>query len=324
MALLRPAARWIQDALTAWADNDYGKVSLSAPLAVELLGKAVLWNASPALLVPLQADAEASLFILVQRPDLDAPKLRTIGLKIVLSRLETLLGGLPIDGKQRTCMVNTRNGAMHIGSAEQSRFVLIDALTLCVPLLARLGKAADWFYGDHKTNSNGLVKEKRTEVGHQVAAKRAKARMLLKRLEDELDTNEYDELTSSRESGAEYEIDPNDFGSFGNMYALSRTCPECGSDGRLIGTVDLTHDVEVEYERVGEDDYEAVAVGSDYYLIDFIPSDFACNVCKLTLSGQQELDACDLPASRFDVQENDLGSDFDARSVAEEMYGLHD
>jgi hypothetical protein len=155
MALLRPASRWIQDALTAWADNDYGKVSLAAPLAVELLGKAVLWNASQPLLVPPQADAEASLFILVERPDLDAPKRRTIGLKIVLGRLETLLGGLPIDGRQRTRMIDTRNGAMHIGSAEQSRFVLIEALTLCVPLLARLGKAADWFYGDHKANADG-------------------------------------------------------------------------------------------------------------------------------------------------------------------------
>jgi hypothetical protein len=122
-----------------------------------------------------------------------------------LGRLETLLGGLPIDGKQRTRMVDTRNGAMHIGSAEQSRFVLIDALTLCVPLLAQLGKAADWFYGDDKANADGLVQEKRTETGHQVAAKRAKARMLLKRLKDELDTNEFEELTSSREGGAEYE-----------------------------------------------------------------------------------------------------------------------
>lgn len=165
VALLQPASRWIQDALTAWADQEFGKVSLTAPLAVELLGKAVLWNANPALLVPLQADAEASLFILVERPDLHAPKLRTIGLKIVLSRLETLLGGLPIDGKQRNRMVDTRNGAMHIGSAEQSRFVLVDALTLCVTLPDRLGRAADWFFGEHKANAYGLVQEKRTEVG---------------------------------------------------------------------------------------------------------------------------------------------------------------
>lgn len=54
-------------------------------------------------------------------------------------------------------MVDTRDGAMHIGSAEQSRIVLIDALTLCAPLLARLDKAADWFYGDHKANAEGLV-----------------------------------------------------------------------------------------------------------------------------------------------------------------------
>jgi hypothetical protein len=213
---------------------------------------------------------------------------------------------------------------MHIGSAEQSRFVLIDALTLCVPLLAQLGKAADWFYCDHKANADGLVQEKRTEIGHQVAAKRAKARMLLKRLKDEPDTNEFEELTSSREGGAEYEIDPNDFSRFGNMYALGRTSPECGSEGRLIGTVDVTHELETEYEQVGEDNYVAIGAGSDYYLIDFIPSDFACNVCKLTLSGQQELDVCDLPASRFDIQEYSLGSDFDARTAAEAMYGLYD
>jgi hypothetical protein len=72
--------------------------------------------------VPLQADAEAPLFILVERPDLDAPKLRTVGLKIMLGRLETMLGGLPID-------------------------------------VAQLGKAADWFYGDHKANADGLVQE---------------------------------------------------------------------------------------------------------------------------------------------------------------------
>jgi len=92
----------------------------------------------------------------------------------------------------------------------------------------------------------------------------------------------------------------------------------------LIGTVDVTHEVETEHEQDGEDNYVAIGVGCDYYLIDFIPSDFARNVCKLTLSGQQELDVCDLPASRFDVQEYHLGSDFNTRTVAEAMYGLHD
>lgn len=121
------------------------------PLAVEHLGKkGRRWNSNPALLVPLSQDSEASLFILIKRPDLSSPKLRTIGLKLVLGRLDTLLGGLPLDQKQRSRMVDTRNGAMHVGSAEQSRYVLIDALTLCEPLLARLGNAANWFYGSQK------------------------------------------------------------------------------------------------------------------------------------------------------------------------------
>ena len=224
-------------------------------------------------------------------------------------------------------MVDTRNGAIHVGSAEQSRYVLIDALTLCVPLRARLGTGADWFYGDHKANADGLLKEKRTEVEHQVAAKRAKARMLLKRLEDQLEPDEFEEVINSREDAAEYDIDPNDFGNFGsmfeNMYAIAHDCPECGSSGRLIGGVDVTHEVETGYEQVGVDDFVPTP-GADYYFIDLIPSAFACNVCKLTLHGQQELVACDLPSSRIDVQDYQLGPDFDPRTAAEAMYGTPD
>jgi hypothetical protein len=321
--MVQSASRWMQDALTAWAEDDFPKVATLAPLAVEHLGKAVLWNANPALLVPLSQDAEASLFILVERPDLAAPKLRTIGLRIVLNRLEKLLGGLPIDPKQRTRMVDTRNGAVHVGSAEQSRYVLIDALSLSVPLLARLGTPADWFYGDHKANADGLLKEKRTEVEHVVAAKRAKARMMLQRLEEQLEPDEFEEVTNTREAAAEYSIDPNDFGSFGNMYAIAHDCPECGSQGRLIGSVDVTHEVETDDEQVGADDFVPIA-GHDYYFIDLIPSAFACNVCKLTLHGQQELVACDLPSSRMDVLDYQLGPDFDPRTAAEEMYGTLD
>ena len=44
---------------------------------------------------------------------------------------------------------------MHVGSAEQSRYLLIDALTLCVPLLARLGDASDWFYATTRWTPRG-------------------------------------------------------------------------------------------------------------------------------------------------------------------------
>jgi hypothetical protein len=94
----------------------------------------------------------------------------------------------------------------------------------------------------------------------------------------------------------------------------------CGSDGRLIGSIDVTH--EVDWEQVGVDDF--VIRGPDYYFVELIPSTFACNVCKLTLHGQQELAACDLPSSRMDVQDYQLGPDFDPATAAEAMYGIRD
>jgi hypothetical protein len=77
--LISSAARWMNDALNAWAVDDYGKVAVLAPLAVEHLGKAALWRENPVLVIPLSPDAEASLFSLATQPDLASPKLRTVG-----------------------------------------------------------------------------------------------------------------------------------------------------------------------------------------------------------------------------------------------------
>lgn len=99
-----------------------------------------------------------------------------------------------------------------------------------------------------------LLEAKRTEVEHRVAAKRARARMLLERLAEELGSNEYDEMTSA-ESSAEYDIDPDDFGSFAVTRSVPRDCPECGFSGRLIGQIDVSHEVEVEYEQIDEDEF---------------------------------------------------------------------
>jgi hypothetical protein len=59
--------------------------------------------------------------------------------------------------------------------------------------------------------------------------------------------------------------------------------------------------------------------GPDYFLVGLIPSAFACNVYKLTLHGQQELAASDLPSSRTGVQDSQLGPDFDPARAAEAM-----
>ena len=78
------ASASMQEALAAWIDDDHRKIAMNAPLAVELLGKAALWRESPTLLLPLTNNAEGSLFILAQKPDLTTTGLRTIGLAVVL------------------------------------------------------------------------------------------------------------------------------------------------------------------------------------------------------------------------------------------------
>ena len=319
--LLRSAANWMDEALNAWAADDYGKVAVLAPLAVEHLGKAVLWRENPVLVVPLTPDAEASLFSLATQPDLASPKLRTVGLAILLRRLAQLLGGLPIDQKRCTRIVEIRNGAMHVGSPAQSRHVLVDCLAVCGVLLERIGEDPRAFYGDHQANVLALLDEKRTEVGHRVAAKFARARRQLNELEQRLDGELFQETTGRLEASAADALDPDDFGI--GLWGVDAICPECGSKGRLFGHVDVDSEIDYDTEPLGNGKYESYPVFAGWS-VALSPRSFACNVCRLTLNGPEELAEGRLPASRHEIVSEDLGEDFDPEFFAESAYGIPD
>lgn len=315
-SLIESAARWMADALKAWSEDDYAKVAVLAPLAVEHLGKAVLWEENPALVVPLSSDAEASLFILATQPALGNPKLRTVGLKEVLRRLEQLLGGLPLDAKRRGRMVEVRNGGMHVGTPAQSRHVLQDALAVSAVLLDRLDQDARSFYGDHQASATQLLDAKRSEVGHRVAAKLARARGHLNELEDRLGGEVFDEATATLEKRAPEALDPDDFGI--DFWGVDARCPECASGGRLFGRVDVEPDVDFDVEPLGGGQYEAVPVGG--WVVTLYPQVFACHVCRLVLSGPEELAECGLPSARHDIDAAALGEDFDPDLFASHEY----
>lgn len=320
VSLIGSAARWMDEALKAWADDDYAKVAALAPLAVEHLGKAVLWRQNPVLLVPLTQDAEPSLISLATKPSLSSPKLRTVGLAALLRRLERLLGALPVDAAQRTRMVEIRNGAMHVGSPAQSRHVLLDALTLCNLMLTHLSEDAATFFGDHHASVRTLLDQKRTEVGHRIAAKRARARRHLSELEERLGEDLFTETTARLEEQAPFVLDPDDFGT--GLHAVDAACPECGSKSRLFGRVDVSPEVDFDVEPLGGGQYDAVPHG--YWALTLAPQAFACSVCLLTLHGPDELAECGLPASLHEISPEDLGEDFDPQAFAEAEYGLDD
>jgi len=312
--LIASASRWMQEALAGWVDDDHGKVSVHAPHAVELLGKAALWRESPTLLLPLANGAEASLFILAQKPDLAATGLRTIGLATVLARLEKLLGALPLNPKQRSRMADTRNGALHVGTQDQTRHVLTDAITVCSLLLPRIDQTARAFYGPHVDLAEGLVQERRTAVEHRVATKRARAQKVFGNLESSLEENEFEEVTTSRQASAEDDLVPSNFFA---EHALDQDCPVCAFTGRLFGDVDVDH--ELEYEQMPDGDIVPI-LASDYFSISFIPKAFACNVCKLELADREELQAGGLETDPQDVQGYQLGYNFDPADYIDERY----
>jgi hypothetical protein len=320
-SLTNVAASWMADALNAWLDDDYRKVGVLAPLAVEHLGKAALWAANPVLLIPLMQEAEPSLLILAVKPDLANPKLRTVGLNQVLLRLEQLIGGLPIDAERRKRMVGVRNGAVHVGTPVQSRHVLSDALAVCGLLLQRLLIDPRGFYADHYDSVVTLLDQSRTEIGHRVATKRAKARARLRALETELGEDLFGELTGRREQEAVDNLDPADYGH--GLLAVNHQCPECGSDGRLFGEVDVDPDVDFDVEPDGSGGWDSSPYVAGWF-VTLLPHAFACNVCELSLTGPAELSEGTVPATRIDVEASDLGDDFDPAEFSERMYGRHD
>lgn len=319
--LVGASASWIDAALRAWSDDDFSKVALLAPLAVELLGKAVLWNANPVLVVPLADSGEASLLSLATKPRLSDPKLRTVGLAALLRRLDSVLdGGLPLGETQRARMVDVRNGAVHVAAPTQSRHVLVDSLAVCNRMLDNLGRDPKLFYRDHFGSVQELLDQKRSEVGHQVAAKRARARLHLSEIAERLGGDVFSEATAMLEDNAN-DLDPDRLASAD--WAVDALCPECGSRGRLQGPIELDANVDFDVFGIGGAAYSSEPYQSGWD-VTLSPTAFACNVCRLTLNGSQELEECSLPSSRHFIDIDDLGEEFNPDLEVERLYGNRD
>lgn len=302
--LTASSAKWMADAMVAWANDDYERVAVQAPLAVELLGKAVLWSKNPALLVPLAPNSEHSLINLAISPDLTDQRLRTVGLAILLDRLELVLGSLPVDKKRRGRLIAIRNGAVHVGNPDQSRHTLTDSLELCTLFLSVLGTEPENYFEDQRWNVKDLLTKGRSEIAQKVSAKRAQARNHLWALEQRLAPEIFEETTNSLEASARDAINPEDYGSgFG---ASDHPCPECGSVGLLLGRIDIDSTPDFDVEPLGNGHYSTYIAGM-VAEASVAPDTFACNVCRLTLSGRDELSECNIDSSYHTVDVDSLG-----------------
>lgn len=254
------------------------------------------------------------LFVLASRPSLAAPGLRTIGIKTLLVRLDKLLGDLPLSFERRRRIVDCRNGAMHVGTSQSSRHVLVDSLTLCQVMLRHLGESENAFFGEHHQSVVDLLDAKRSEVGHRVAAKRARAQHRLADLKERLGAAVFEETRATLEARAPFDLEPDEFGD--GLIGVDQDCPECGDVGRLVGRADVDFDVDFDVEPMGGGRYEPVPYSVT--VVTLSPEAFGCNVCRLRLVGPEELAEAGLPSTAYQVAERDLGPDFDIT----EYYGF--
>ncbi|WP_419703507.1 hypothetical protein [Promicromonospora sp. NFX87] len=308
--LIASGTKWAREALDAWADDDYEKVAVAAPLSIELISKAVLWRVNPVLLVQLSEPHENSLVALATKADLALNNVKTIGLQLAFGRLEKVLGDLPVAKDRRTRIVNVRNGAVHAGTTTEARFVLLDCLTLLMDLLKPLGVSTETFFGTHTPSVQTLLHEGKSEIAGRVAAKRVRARSRLTQLEDTLGSEAFEVATDSLQE-QRWSLDT-DARAFGHL-AIDWDCPECGSIGRLAGRVDGRAEADVDGD------------GSPFgphpeWQAELAPAEFSCAVCRLHLSGRQELAQAGLPSQLFDVDEDALGEDFDLDAHLLDLY----
>lgn len=296
-SLAAASSRWIEKAFTAWSEGDHETASLLAPISLELLGKAVLWRRNPALLLSFKHSPEASLAILAStNPDLSNPDLRTIGLSDVLSRLRKDLEPSRVPKSRQDRVVATRNGLVHVGTSRGATDLIVDVAALTNPLLALLSTSSERHFGVHDRTVRELVTARHSEVAQSVLAKQSRARQYLSRLRDQLGDEALELAAASLEAQAASEaLLPS---SAFSPVSVKQDCPECRNEGYFIGLIDIEVEPDYDQEPDGEGGYDLFISGHNKYAL-FSPEQFTCSVCKLHLSGRDELSASTLGGGSF-------------------------
>ena len=289
--LVRSARKWIAEALAGWANSDYAKVVMLAPVAVEHLGKAALWHRNPVLLAPLEKVHLDTFVRLATEPNLGDSTLRTIGLTDVLSRLTAVYGtALPISTPRKIRLIESRGGAMHLGqhAPETARYVLTDALTLFQWLAGLMEINPDVLFGIHSSVAKNLLDERRSEKQPEVDQRIASAKDRFRKLADSVGDLLHDIIVQKEELTSS--VLPRLIKTV--SISSKHRCPACHQQGAMLGELETDPFVDVDSGPDGD----VYGVDYEFYLI---PDAFYCNVCNLMLNDPEELQFAALPHEKY-------------------------
>ena len=297
--MLASARSLLSDAMAAWAGKDHGKVLMLAPIAAEHVCKSALWHRNPVLLAQLDQNHEKSFLALATKPDANDESLRTIGLAIAIGRVARVHDiPPPLDAKRTRRLTECRGGAVHVGqfTAENAEHVLADVLTIFDWLAPHIGVSAQSLFGRNAETAERLLDRRRTSKHRAVDRRIAAAKARFQRLVESVGPDLILETAAQKESLAMSHVSRLIEEA---AVAADRHCPACSHMGILIGDLETDHDVDAEWTPDGNE----YNVTTEYHLI---PDSFYCHVCGLTLNSAEELAMCQLPASIFRLDDEEI------------------
>lgn len=298
-ALWLKAKVFLNRAMDETDERSFDEQALWASLALELLAKAALARVSPLLIAEPTEDG-TNLLIASGLIEGDA-RFISVRAKTLYSRCQKAFK--PFDESEAGKITHARNEYLH-GSA--AGFTAIPASawwprywTLAVILVGALERSIDDLVGPDRS---GTV-ERQLEQNQKNVEQRTE--MLIERAKQRLAQWEAGTLPAKVAT----EWSPGTSVTAGLRYSEAETCPACGGQGVIEGEDAI--DVSVRYERVGEDDYDAlvdVTVGAAH---------FGCEHCGLILDNYQLVEQAGFQAT-FDTMgdeseiadyEGDYGND---------------
>lgn len=276
--------------------------ALWASLSLELLAKAALSKASPALIAEPTEEGRNLLVAAGLVPS--SKTFLSVRAKTIFARCA--IAFKPFDQQTAALISAARNEYLHGGSAE---FAPIPEgawwpsfWAQASILVNALDRDLSDFVGEQRTSdveAHLTQNKKNIEDRARMRVERAK-QLWSQASAGNLSAAQFDEWVARRRAL------PN---RLEKVSELREACPACGNSEKTWLTGELVEDTDVTYEQIGEDDFDVIVtltVASDY---------FACESCGLELEEWDLIEAAGLPGdfaaegSAADVFEPEYGND---------------
>ncbi|GAB1472015.1 hypothetical protein MASR2M66_28930 [Chloroflexota bacterium] len=268
---------WAQKAMRSYLEEEYEHFCVQAGVAFELLGKSLLANIHPSLIVDGDFDSLLQVCGAGSYSKRAPGNIRTIGAKDVLVRIIQIVPQIKSYEQQLVFLSNMRNGVVHIGSIETTNLsdVINSFLRASQIIVKQYNAANDDFFGEYLSTVNKFLDESSKEIERIVAIKLDHAKRVFTEKYGEFDKKTVEELAEA----------------IRQLYALEEyydeyeQCPVCPALGIASGNY------EVDWEFDDPDDTTPSPK------VTLFVHKFECRMCGLILKNLDEIKAAHMKES---------------------------